>query len=335
MNDAPVRAVMARAVEQGVFPGAAVIVADAGQVIFTHAVGSEQLVPTRRSASIDTAWDLASLTKPLASVTLTMRLVEAGMLDLDAPVRDYLPDFAHHAIRARDLLSHSSGLPAHRRYWEYPDATSRDAILALARREPLEYATGSKSVYSDVGFLVLGSLIEQLGGAPIDVLFQTIVPDGPAYGPVGKAAATELEANGAPLVGIVHDENARAMGGAAPHAGLFGTVQDVHEVLAFLIAGQLVSAATLERFWSPAGVPDSTWCLGWDRPSETGSAAGERFPRSAVGHLGFTGCSIWVDPPRGMWVILLSNRVHPSRDNQQIRAFRPLLHDTVWRALRG
>jgi CubicO group peptidase (beta-lactamase class C family) len=136
----------------------------------------------------------------------------------------------------------------------------------------------------------------------------------------------------------VHDENARALGGVAGHAGLFSHARDVAEIVRSLLRvwhgqGELVATSTLREFWSPCRIPQSTWCLGWDRPSATASSAGSLWPRSGVGHLGFTGCSIWIDPPRARAVILLSNRVHPTRTNDAIRGFRPILHDAVVRAL--
>jgi CubicO group peptidase (beta-lactamase class C family) len=173
-----------------------------------------------------------------------------------------------------------------------------------------------------------------VASARLDVLYGPLVPDGPGFGPVPDAAATELLPNGTPLVGVVHDENARAMEGVAPHAGLFGSARDVHALVLALLGGSLVSRATLETFWRDAGVPDSTWCLGWDRPSPNGySSAGSRLSRDAVGHLGFTGCSLWIDPARPLWIVLLSNRIHPTRENNRLREFRPILHDAICAAL--
>jgi len=331
-DDRAVTELLERAVHEGVFPGAVLLVADAGQPIYVHACGHAQLVPEagRRPATRDTVYDLASLTKPLATTLLSMRLHEAGLLDLDAPAQRLLPELVHARPRVRDLLAHAAGFPTHRPYWEHPRARTREDIYDLACREPLEYEPGTRSVYSDVGFLVLGRLIERLAGARLDVLVQALLPDGPAYGPAADAAATELGPDGTPLVGIVHDENARAMEGVAPHAGLFGTADDVHAALGALLGDTLVTGRTRERFFALAGVPASTWGLGWDHPAQSGySAAGSRLPRQAVGHLAFTGCSIWMDPVRPFWVVLLSNRIHPRRDNTRIRDFRPLLHDAV------
>jgi CubicO group peptidase (beta-lactamase class C family) len=300
-----------------VFPAAQLVVADAGEIVFERAVGA---------ATLDTVFDLASLTKPLCTTTLAMRDVERG-LALDEPVRP--------GVTVRHLLSHSSGLPA----WKLLSGGGKAAILEAVRREPLERAPGSAARYSDLGFILLGGFLEGRAGRPLDARF-----DEEIAGPLGLAmtyhpeplacAPTEGE-----LRGVVHDENARAMGGIAGHAGLFSTAREVSRVAAELCAafgglpGRLVAPDTARIFFTPSGVPGSTWCLGWDRPSPTGSSAGTSWPRSGVGHLGFTGCSLWMDPPRGRWVILLSNRVYPTRANERIKAFRPVLHDAVWDAL--
>jgi CubicO group peptidase (beta-lactamase class C family) len=317
-----VRALLAQAVADAVFPSAVLLVADAGEVLLADAVGD---------ATPETVYDLASLTKPLATTTILMRMHEAGLVALEAPVRDALPELANPDLRVWHLLAHAAGFPDHRRYWEDPTLQSREAVFARALAEPLLYAPGTKSVYSDVGFMVLGALIERVSGARLDVLWEVLAPpDGLDYGPAPGAAPTEVAADGQPLVGVVHDENARAMGGVAPHAGLFGSATAVHEWLSRLMTGELVSAGTRARFFAPAGVPGSTWGLGWDHPNPTGpSAAGSRLPRTSVGHLGFTGCSIWIEPARPFWMILLTNRVHPTRANERIRAFRPILADAV------
>jgi CubicO group peptidase (beta-lactamase class C family) len=317
-----VRALLLRAVADGVFPSAVLLVADVGEVLFHSAVGD---------STPETVYDLASLTKPLATTTIVMRLHEAGLVALGAPVSEALPEVDNPDMQVWHLLAHAGGFPDHRRYWEDPVLASREAIFARALAEPLLYAPGAKSMYSDVGFLVLGALIERVAGARLDVLWEALSPpDGLDYGPAPEAAPTEVGEDGRPLVGVVHDENARAMGGVAPHAGLFGSAAAVHEWLSRLIAGDLVSPATRARFFAPAGVPSSTWGLGWDHPNPTGpSAAGSRLPRTSVGHLGFTGCSIWIEPARPFWMILLTNRVHPTRANERIRAFRPILADAI------
>jgi CubicO group peptidase (beta-lactamase class C family) len=286
-----------------VFPSAQLVVVDGGRTVLERAVGA---------ADERTLFDVASLTKPL-STTLLIMLEQVG---LDEAVRP--------GITVRHLLSHSSGLPA----WKLLGADP----VAAARREPLEYPTGSKSVYSDLGFILLGDYLTRPAHGMDQVeLFQDLIarPLGveTTYEPADRSRCAPCEG----LQGTVHDENARA--GATGHAGLFSTARDVSRIVAAHFDESFVPRAVVEQFWRPSGVPGSTWCLGWDRPSPTSSQAGARWPRDGVGHLGFTGCSIWIDPPRRRWVVLLTNRVEPTRKNERIKGFRPLLHDAIVAAL--
>jgi CubicO group peptidase (beta-lactamase class C family) len=286
-----------------VFPAAQLVVVDNDEKIISSAVGA---------ASTGTLFDLASLTKPLCTAAL------ARTVDLDAEVRP--------GVTVWHLLSHSSGLPAWR-----PLGSTREQIVDGARREPLEAAPGTRSVYSDLGFILLGDHLERVHGRSLDRLFADEIARGveTRFGPVEAARAAPCEG----LRGVVHDENARAMGGVAGHAGLFSTANDVSELVRRWVDAWHAGDPTVRKFWSPSGVPGSTWCLGWDRPSAVGSSAGTRWPRDGVGHLGFTGTSIWIDPPRRRWVVLLTNRVEPTRANERIKQFRPALHDLVVEAL--
>jgi CubicO group peptidase (beta-lactamase class C family) len=311
-----------------VFPAAELLVAEDLKVVFERAVGA---------ATPRTLFDIASLTKALSTTTLTMIFEERGLLSLSDEVRP--------GITVRHLLCHASGLPAWRSLVPRPDLPDRRAaVVAAARQAPLESTPGARSQYSDLGFILLGDLLERRGGARLDKLFEKEISrplgSGLTFHPAaGRAAPTERG-----LVGVVHDDNARAMEGVAGHAGLFGTAADVFAVAASLLASfldrrdrrdhkVLVEPSTVRRYFTPSGVPGSTWCLGWDRPSEEGSSAGTRWPRSGVGHLGFTGCSLWLDPPRGRAAILLSNRVHPTSKNEAIKGLRPVLHDAIVAAL--
>ncbi|HEY2749531.1 MAG TPA: serine hydrolase domain-containing protein [Polyangia bacterium] len=279
----------------------------------------------------ETLFDIASLTKALSTTTLAMMAIEEGALALDdRPRRD---------VSVAELLSHASGLPA----WKALGATRAEVLRAVAD-EPLVSAPGTVARYSDLGFILLGATVENALGAPLDAAFARRVAEPLGIGTIfnprerGRCAPTEGE-----LRGVVHDENARAMGGVAGHAGLFSTARDVSRIVHALVAAwhgvrststpRLLPAARVRQMWTPSTVPGSTWCLGWDRPSATGSSAGERWPKDGVGHLGFTGCSIWIDPPRARWVILLSNRVHPTRANDAIKQLRPELHDALSIAL--
>lgn len=323
-----------------VFPSAALVVIDALQKVKQVSVGA---------ANGGTIFDLASLTKPLATVSLTMAALDAGALSL--------ADEPRPGVTVQHLLAHASGLPAWKLLAPAPGfSDARAGIVEAVRREPLESAPGAAARYSDLGFILLGDWLERRLGSRLDALFTERIADplglAIGYGPRAAEACAPTEGE---LRGVVHDENARAMGGVAGHAGLFATAGDVAALAAVLLAtwagkseigftfsrkGEThftfpVLPSTLRRFWSPSGVPGSTWCLGWDRPSAAGSSAGARWPRDGVGHLGFTGCSLWLDPPRGRAVVLLSNRVHPTRANDRIKAFRPLLHDAIVAALDG
>ena len=381
------------AVEEGATPGLVVLVAAQGQTLFHEAFGARQLVPRRLPALPDTMYDVASLTKAVATSVLAMQEIGRGRLALDTKVATILPEFsavtgtdARHddefgpqheseegapgvSQRARDdvtvrqLLSHSSGLPAHQPFWKRAahSPAERLAIARLAAREPLAYSPGTRAVYSDLGFILLGWLLERLTAARLDVLFQDRIAR-----PLGLAAtafvsladseararllgdrtvaATQLSAERHGLVlGEVDDLNAFAMGGIAGHAGLFSTAGDLAALATALLASfggrdqgndGLVSRDVLRQFWSPSGVPGSTWRLGWDGPAESGSQAGEKLSRAAVGHLAFTGCSLWIDPAREVVMVLLSNRVHPAvPTDDRFRRFRPALHDAALTAL--
>lgn len=302
-----------------VFPSAQLVVVDGGTVVFATAVGD---------ATAATVFDLASLTKPLVTATLIGQLCDSGVIALDDIV----------AIEAgpctvRALLSHSSGLPAWRALGD-PAQPNREGVLATIRATPFAYPPGMKSIYSDLGFILLGARVEDRVG-PLDIAFATRIAAPRAlaltYHPTpAECAPTEGERRG-----HVDDANARAMGGVAGHAGLFGTAHEVSALVSHLVAvwhgetGGILRTATLRQLWSTANVPQSTWCLGWDRPSPHGSSAGERWPKTGVGHLGFTGTSIWIDPPRRRHVVLLTNRVHPTYTNERIKQLRPQLHDLV------
>jgi CubicO group peptidase (beta-lactamase class C family) len=339
------------------FPGA---VAGIGGDGFEHVQAFGRLSAEAGAPSVreDTIYDLASLTKVVVTTTLAMQLVDEGLLDLDAPVCSYVPGFvggARARVAVRGLLAHAAGLPA----WAalYGDASSRAGLVARVVAMELEYEPGTQCVYSDLGFILLGEALERAAGAPIDALARSRV-----LGPLGmrdtlycpppallpRVAPTEHDPwRGRLLRGEVHDENAFAMGGVAAHAGLFGTAADLGRLARVLLAGgvfegrRLVSRATLESFTRRVEIPGTTRALGWDTasdrvtprssvPGRPGySSAGSRLSPRSFGHTGFTGTSLWIDPERGVYVILLSNRVHPSRANDRIRAVRARLADAV------
>ncbi|MEO6952481.1 MAG: serine hydrolase domain-containing protein [Polyangia bacterium] len=301
-----------------VFPSAQVVVVDDGRELLAHAVGT----------TLEQPFDLASLTKPLCTAALVLRRVRTGALTLS--------DRPRPEATIAQLLSHASGVPAVLSLGDplRPSPEMRRACIEHARTVALDYEPGTRSVYSDLGFILLGDAVERTG-TPLDRAFTEEIACGAdiAFGPNPAAAPTEGPR------GVVHDDNAKAMQGVAGHAGLFGDVRSVSTLVRAWVDAwhgddALLDPALVRLAWERAGVPGSTWGLGWDHPSESHSSAGTAWPRTGVGHLAFTGCSVWIDPPQRRWVVLLSNRVHPTRANERIRQFRPMLHDAVLDAMR-
>ena len=304
-------------------------------------------------------YDLASLTKPLATALIMVSLVGVGKVKLTDPLEQYLPGLPEDKrwITLFQLLNHSSGLPAHRPYFEslrtLPAEARREAVLAMLLNEPLASHPGENVVYSDLGFILLGYIIEEKSKQTLDRFVAQSV-----YAPLGLEgrivfnplavktvsdegcfAPTEVcPWRGRVLQGEVHDDNARVMGGVAGHAGLFGATAAVLTLTRFLldlIKGRAehpcIEARDLREAVCRCGLPGSTWGLGFDTPSETQSSAGTLLSRLSFGHLGYTGTSFWCDPERDLAVVLFTNRVHPSRENALIRQFRPRFHDAVAR----
>jgi len=333
---------MRRGVDR-VFPAAVLLVADQGEPVLHAGFGGAE--------RLDTIFDIASVTKAVGTSLAAMWLVDEGRLDLNADARRYLPDLRRPdavGIRIWHLLAHASGLPAYRPLFR----TARGAgLVRAAAREPLEAAPGRRALYSDLGFILLGAIVERIARRRLDELLRERIfaplglrrtffarrgarpPRNVVVAPTGRCAWRKRI-----LRGEVNDENAAAMGGVTGHAGLFSTAHDLHQICRALVgawsgdrSGPL-SPEVVRAFWKRSPVPGSTWCLGWDTPSARGSSAG-RHLRSAVGHLGFTGCSLWVDARRARWVILLTNRVALSPEPNRMKAFRPRLHDRVMEAL--
>ena len=374
MDFSAVDVVLEEAVRDGTFPGAVVLVRQDGEVVYRKAHGYRSLEPERTPLSEDTVFDLASLTKPLATTVALMRFVAEKKIRLDDRISRFFPNFGtcgKTATTIRQLLSHSSGLPACRPYYEELRAqqrkitrlatlgsqSARDFIYAQIQREKAEFEPGSRTLYSDLGFMLLGALIEDMSGLSLDQYCWNKI-----YRPLGLQAmgfinletlrqkkyetATEMIAptercpwRGHILCGEVHDDNAYAMGGVAGHAGLFAPIDEVDRLVSTLVechagAHPFLPADVMRDFWTVnTAVPDSTWACGWDTPSPQGSSAGAFFSSRSIGHLGFTGTSVWIDLERNIHIIMLSNRVHPRRNNEKITAFRPILHNAVMQTL--
>jgi CubicO group peptidase (beta-lactamase class C family) len=302
----------------------------------------------------ETIYDIASLTKPVATVAVAMSLVGDGPLELDASVSSVIPEVPE-PIRFEHLLNHSAGYPAHIEFFR--EVVGRDQLIeAAAAVQPIR-PPGQKSVYSDVGFILLGAALERLTGERLDQLTQRLVTTplgmsetrfvdcshGDSHPELARVAPTEdCSWRGGVVRGQVHDENAFAGGGVCGHAGLFSTVADLvrfaRAILTIWNGADRYGfrADTVGCFLEHGVAPSSSWRLGWDTPSPNPgvSHAGDGWPRDAsVGHLAFTGCSLWLHRPSGQYAIMLSNRVHPTRDNQGIRELRREVMDTVVQAL--
>ncbi len=367
---------MQQGVEEGVFPGGVLLVEHKGRAVHHAAYGSACLQPKRVPATVDTIYDLASLTKPLATVTAAAFLVADGQLRLDDPLGRFVPELTQDALRLatiRHLLNHTTGLPAWRPLYErivpdgkklhdMPLSSRRAAIYDAIHREPLVEPVGSRCVYSDLGFILLGEILERIvkqewSSFCHSEVFPRLGASGLFYmgedGPTGgisvaarRFAATEQdEWRGRMLCGEVHDENAAVMGGVSSHAGLFGTADAVAQAVRPWLAAVRGEASPLPASWAKEFVRrqsidlQGSWALGWDTPS-TGpggapSSSGRSFSPTSFGHLGYAGTSVWIDPERDLIVVLLTNRVHPTRKNDQIRAFRPALHDVIFKAVVG
>jgi CubicO group peptidase (beta-lactamase class C family) len=359
-----VDAIVRAGVESRAFPGGVLAVGRDGTLAHLRAFGRLSYDADAAAVATDTIYDLASLTKVVVTTTLAMILVDEGKLDLDARVHGYFPAFSSPAkdrVTVRHLLSHSGGLL----WWAplYKELTGEAAYLERIVGLDLAYEPGTKAVYSDLGIILLGDILERVGGAPLEAMARERI-----FGPLGmkearyrppaellpRIAPTENDPwRGRVVRGEVHDENAFALGGIAPHAGLFATASDLAPVAEMLLDGgsfggrHVVSRATVELFTERAGVPGSSRALGWDTPTDGSgprsstpgepgfSSAGSLFSARSFGHTGFTGTSMWMDPERGLYVILLTNRVHPTRENVAIGRVRAQVADAAVRALEG
>ena len=340
---ADVRTILAEAVRSGATPAAGLEAGRAGVVVWRTAAGRLTYDPGAPAAVEDTIFDLASLTKVVATASIAMRLLEARRLTLAERVASLAPEWRgaeRTLVTIRDLLEHSSGLPA----WAplFVNHAGRPAFQSAIGAQPLEYPPWTRSVYSDLGFMLLGFLLEDAGGAPLDAQFAALRLEGLTFRPDPSlrariAPTREDPWRGRLLAGEVDDDNAWGLGGVAGHAGLFGTASDVGAFARLVLATwrketTLGRPETLRRFVIRSTVPGSSRALGWDTMLPTSSCGTLLSPR-AIGHTGFTGTSLWIDPERDVYVVLLTNRVHPTPKNDALPALRPAVHDAVVRAL--
>jgi CubicO group peptidase (beta-lactamase class C family) len=356
----PVRQILHDAVEAHAFPAACIEVGGRAGRHWSAAVGALTFDPYAPPATPDTIFDLASLTKVIATATLAMRAIDAGRLTLDDPVARWLREWRgedREHVTIRQLLSHSAGITAYLPLFR--DYTGRPDFERAICQLPLEYRPDGASIYSDLGFILLGFILEDAAararGTPpgrfdpeasmaqqFHRVESFVTSDALAFNPPRSwrplCAPTEVDAwRGRLLTGEVHDENCWALGGAAGHAGLFGTAPAVGafaQAVLRTIGGEAVLARpeTMKTFLQRSGVPASSRALGWDTMLPT-SSCGTLMSPTAIGHVGFTGTSLWIDWERDLYVVLLTNRVHPSRENNHIRTVRPAVHDAVLRAM--
>jgi serine-type D-Ala-D-Ala carboxypeptidase len=364
---------MQQAVAERMFPGAVLLVNSGGQVVYHRAFGHRSLEPEVTPLHEDTIFDLSSLTKPLATTTAFLLLVRERKLSIEDRVTRLFHNFGVYGkthITFRHLLAHTSGLPGWRPYYKEILKAERGGrvnflcshgakqhVYELIHRERPENDPGKAVLYSDLGFILLGAAVEEVSGLSLARFCHERV-----FKPLGLRSSSFIDLSLvrtrrlvpvtemiAPtercewrkrvLCGEVHDDNAYAMGGVAGHSGLFASAADVNGLVSRLRDAYLGKSSFLpqslvrEAFSRDETTPQSTRALGWDTPLAAGSAAGTRFSKNTVGHLGFTGTSVWLDLDRAVHVILLSNRVHPSHSNEKIKDFRPMIHDLVMEAI--
>ena len=348
--------VIESAIRDQAFPGATLAVGYRGKVSL-HAFGKLTYDAKSPAVSINTMYDIASLTKVVATTTLVAKLAEGDFpvpIDLDANVERYLPEWAtgpqpewRHRVTVRYLLTHTSGLPPFKEYWR--TSKSKQDTLDRIFAEPLEYEPGTKEVYSDLGIILMAEIIERLTGKPLDTLareniFGPLAMSNSMYKPAKKLwpaiAPTEIDNQYRHhlIQGEVHDENAAAIGGVSGHAGVFSTAPDLANFCQMLLDGgvyahqRILRRSTIAEFTTPQQLSNGTRTLGWAVPTEGGSS-GHFFSPHSFGHTGFTGTSIWIDPDRQVFVVLLANRVYPTRENQKHIKVRVALHDAVMQSL--
>ncbi len=345
----------ARILDQGIansaFPGAAAAVTYRNELVFLKSFGQFTYDADSAQVEPESIFDIASVTKVVATTSMAAILYERGLLDLETPVAGILPEFAgsdprRKQITIRTLLAHSSGLPAYEKL--FLKASTREQLLGAAFKVPLAADSGTRAEYSDVGFILLGVALERLADEPLADFCQREI-----FGPLGMQHTTfnppaawrnacvptadDQNFRHRIIQGEVQDENASILGGVAGHAGLFSTARDLSVFAHVLLRGgqPILRPETLRLFTRPEPSPGGTSrALGWDTPSAP-SQSGQYFSVGSFGHLGYTGTSLWLDPERQLSVVLLTNRTWPDCSNQAIKQVRPAFHDAVIEALRN
>ncbi len=340
-----VRTILDRAVRDSVFPGAIAVIGDRSGIRTQVTAGRIDWAADAPAPDAHTIWDLASLTKVVGMTTAMMQLVEQGKVVLDAPVQRYLPEWTgpmKDRVTVRHLLTHSAGLPAFKQLWKM--TSTADSARMILMTTPLDTAPGARMVYSDIGAILLGWIVERVSGQSIDAylaqhVFTPLGMSETRYLPPAewrpRIAPTEVDPwRGRHLRGEVHDENAFFLEKPVAHAGLFSSAADLARFAQMLLndgtlgGTRVVKAETVRDFTRVQNVILSNRALGWETPTG-GNSAGRIMKRPAYGHTGFTGTSIWIDPVNDRFVILLTNRVHPTRENSRIGPVRTAVADVV------
>lgn len=335
-----------KAIDEQTFPGAVLLVWKDDNILYEKPYGRFTYNDNSQKVTLKTLFDLASVTKVVATTTATKICIDRNLFSLDDKVVKYIPEFGVNKkenITIRNLLLHNSGLPAWKKFYE--ENLDKEGVLLNIFYSELDYETGTKMVYSDLGIITLGKIIEKVSGLTLDEFCKKEI-----FGPLEMfstffnladslkniCAPTELDNywRNRQLQGEVHDETSSMLGGVAGHAGLFSTANDLSKFMSMIMNKgryknkQLIKKETIELFIKKQS-DQSSRGLGWDTKSEKGSSAGNLFSSNSFGHTGYTGTSIWADPERNLFVVFLTNRVYPSRENTKIISFRPQLHDSV------
>ena len=341
--------ILEEAVAQKAFPGTSVAITHAGKLVALRAFGRFTYAETSPMVTVDSIFDLASVTKVVATTSMAMILYERGLLDLEAPLVGVLTEFVGQDKRRSEvtfhtLLSQSSGLPAHEKIWLH--ATSKDEFLRKVFALPLKSAPGTHAEYSDIGFILLGVALERIAQESLDRfcqrevfgplgMLQTAFNPPAAWKPQIPPTADDQTFRKRIIQGEVQDENASVLGGVAGQAGLFSSAGDLAIFAHAMLGGGLpiLRRETLALFTRrETSPPETSRALGWDTPSAP-SQSGKYFSPLSFGHLGYTGTSLWIDPARQLSVTMLTNRTWPDCSNQAIREVRPRFYDAVWEAL--
>ena len=342
--------VINKAIEDKAFPGAVVLIWKDDKTIYEKAFGNYTYDKSSPIVQTNTIFDLASVTKVVATTTAAMICYDRKLFSLDDKVIKYIPEFGVNGkenITIKNLLLHNAGLPAWKKF--YGRNLKYDDVIKEIYSSELEYKTGEKTVYSDLGIITLGKVIEKVTNKSLDKfcedeIFKPLEMNTTFYNPKDSlkklCAPTETDNywRMKTLQGEVHDETSAMLNGVAGHAGLFSTAEDIAKLMSVLMNKgtynneQFIKQSTVELFTKRYS-EESTRALGWDTKSDSGSSAGIYFSKNSFGHTGYTGTSIWADPDRNLFVVFLTNRVYPIRENTKIQKVRPQLHNAVIKSI--